>query len=46
MATGVVILGLLVTRTRTEEANLVALVGENYLNYMKHTGRFVPKIGA
>lgn len=46
LATGVVILGLLVTRTRTEEANLVARFGDRYRDYMKRTGRFVPRISA
>lgn len=45
LATGVVILGLLITRTRIEEANLVARFGDSYRAYMKRTGRFVPKIG-
>jgi protein-S-isoprenylcysteine O-methyltransferase Ste14 len=46
LATGVVILWLLVTRTRIEEANLVARFGDSYRAYMKRTGRFVPRIGA
>jgi protein-S-isoprenylcysteine O-methyltransferase Ste14 len=46
LATGVVILGLLVTRTKIEEANLVARFGDGYRNYMKRTGKFVPKIRA
>lgn len=46
LATGVVILGLLVTRTTIEEANLVARFGDGYRNYMNRTGRFVPKIRA
>jgi protein-S-isoprenylcysteine O-methyltransferase Ste14 len=46
LATGVVILGLLVMRTRTEETNLVARFGDSYRSYMKRTGRFVPRIGA
>jgi protein-S-isoprenylcysteine O-methyltransferase Ste14 len=46
LATGVVILALLVTRTRTEEANLVARFGDSYRAYMRRTGRFVPRIGA
>jgi protein-S-isoprenylcysteine O-methyltransferase Ste14 len=46
LATGLVILGLLVTRTKIEEANLVARFGDAYRNYMKRTGRFVPKMRA
>jgi protein-S-isoprenylcysteine O-methyltransferase Ste14 len=46
LATGLVILGLLITRTKIEEANLVARFGDGYRNYMKRTGRFVPRIGA
>jgi protein-S-isoprenylcysteine O-methyltransferase Ste14 len=43
--TGVVLLCVLVVRTRTEEANLVARFGDSYRQYMERTGRFVPKIG-
>jgi protein-S-isoprenylcysteine O-methyltransferase Ste14 len=46
LATGAVILGLLVSRTRIEEANLVTRFGDSYRNYMKRTGRFVPRMGA
>lgn len=46
LVTGVVIVGLLITRTSIEEANLVARFGDSYRAYMKRTGRFVPKIGA
>jgi protein-S-isoprenylcysteine O-methyltransferase Ste14 len=45
LATGVLVFSLLVIRTRTEEAHLVARFGERYRTYMKHTGRFVPRIG-
>ncbi|MGH9384342.1 MAG: methyltransferase family protein [Vicinamibacterales bacterium] len=44
--TGVVLLCLLIIRTRTEEENLVARFGDNYRRYMKRTGRFLPNIGA
>jgi len=44
--TGVVVFGLLVARTRTEEENLVARFGDGYRAYMERTGRFVPRIGA
>jgi protein-S-isoprenylcysteine O-methyltransferase Ste14 len=43
--TGVVLFGLLVIRTRTEEENLAARFGDSYRTYMKETGRFVPRIG-
>ena len=45
LTTGVVLLCVLVMRTRTEEKNLVARFGESYLQYMERTGRFVPRIG-
>ena len=41
---GVVVLCLLVIRTRTEEANLVARFGDGYRGYMARTGRFLPKL--
>ena len=43
--TGMLLLCLLVARTRTEEANLVARFGDSYRQYMERTGRFVPKLG-
>lgn len=46
LATGAVILGLLITRTKIEEANLLARFGDSYRTYMKRTGRFIPRIGA
>lgn len=46
LATGVVVFGLLVIRTRTEEANLLTRFGVNYQMYMDRTGRFLPGIGA
>jgi protein-S-isoprenylcysteine O-methyltransferase Ste14 len=36
--------GLLVIRTRTEEAKLVARFGNEYRAYMDRTGRFLPRI--
>jgi len=42
---GALLLSVLVMRTRTEEANLVARFGDSYRQYMKRTGRFVPKLG-
>ena len=46
LVTGVVVFCLLIIRTRTEEANLVARFGDSYRTYMKRTGRFLPGIGA
>ena len=43
LVTGVVVFCLLVMRTRTEEANLVARFGDGYRAYMERTGRFVPR---
>ena len=45
LLTGVMVLGALVIRTRTEEANLVARFGDSYRRYMDRTGRFLPKLG-
>jgi len=44
-ATGVVLLCLLILRTRTEEQNLVARFGDSYRTYMERTNRFLPRIG-
>jgi protein-S-isoprenylcysteine O-methyltransferase Ste14 len=44
--TGIAALCLLIIRTRTEEANLLARFGDDYRRYMERTGRFVPGIGA
>jgi protein-S-isoprenylcysteine O-methyltransferase Ste14 len=44
--TGVVLLCLLIIRTRTEEENLVARFGDSYRAYMERTGRFLPRITA
>ncbi len=40
---GAVVLALLVARTRTEEAKLLARFGDAYRTYMQGTGRFVPR---
>jgi protein-S-isoprenylcysteine O-methyltransferase Ste14 len=40
---GAVVFGLLIIRTRTEEEKLVARFGDNYREYMKRTGRFLPR---
>ena len=44
--TGVLLVGLLMIRTRTEERNLLARFGDGYRAYMERTGRFVPRIRA
>ena len=41
---GGICFGLIVIRTRTEEANLLKRFGEEYRDYMKRTGRFFPRI--
>ena len=33
-------------RTPKEEANLIEKFGDEYRQYMKHTGRFLPKLGS
>jgi protein-S-isoprenylcysteine O-methyltransferase Ste14 len=33
-------------RTPKEEANLIEKFGDDYREYMKHTGRFLPKLGS
>lgn len=43
LLTGVVVLSLLVVRTRTEEEKLLARFGDAYHAYMMRTGRFVPR---
>lgn len=43
--TGSLVFMLLVIRSRKEEENLVARFGGQYGEYMKRTGRFVPRIG-
>jgi protein-S-isoprenylcysteine O-methyltransferase Ste14 len=43
--TGVMVSGVLLLRTRTEEANLIARFGHSYRDYMDRTGRFLPKLG-
>jgi protein-S-isoprenylcysteine O-methyltransferase Ste14 len=39
---GIVVFVLLIVRTRTEEAQLVARFGDAYLQYMERTGQFLP----
>ena len=42
--TGGIVLGLLVLRTRIEEEKLIERFGEDYKEYMKRTGRFLPRL--
>lgn len=42
-AAGTAVFLLLVLRTRTEEGNLIARFGNDYREYMKRTGRFLPQ---
>ena len=42
--TGGILFGLLVLRTRTEEEKLIERFGEDYNEYMKRTGRFLPRL--
>jgi protein-S-isoprenylcysteine O-methyltransferase Ste14 len=44
LAIGALVLALLVIRTAKEEDNLLARFGEEYADYMRHTGRFVPRL--
>ncbi|CAN5686546.1 hypothetical protein BH24ACI5_BH24ACI5_29020 [soil metagenome] len=43
--TGALVVALLVVRTRTEEAHLLARFGPAYEQYINRTGRFLPKRG-
>ena len=42
---GVLAFIAMAVRTPKEEANLIEKFGDEYIEYMKHTGRFFPKIG-
>jgi protein-S-isoprenylcysteine O-methyltransferase Ste14 len=42
--TGIGTLVLLIIRTSTEEAKLIERFGEDYRDYMKETGRFLPRL--
>src|ERR1044071_2052888 len=42
---GVLTFILMAIRTPKEEANLIEKFGDEYREYMKHTGRFLPKLG-
>jgi len=46
LLTGATALILIVIRTRREEDNLVARFGDAYRDYMRRTGRFLPRWGA
>jgi protein-S-isoprenylcysteine O-methyltransferase Ste14 len=46
LLTGLLVFGLLVVRTRTEEEKLLARFGDEYRTYMTRTGRFVPGTSA
>jgi protein-S-isoprenylcysteine O-methyltransferase Ste14 len=43
LATGSAALALLVVRTRTEEEKLLERFGEDYREYARRTGRFIPR---
>ena len=42
---GILTFILMAIRTPKEEANLIAKFGDEYREYMKRTGRFLPKLG-
>jgi protein-S-isoprenylcysteine O-methyltransferase Ste14 len=42
LVSGTIVFVLLVVRTRTEEAHLIARFGDDYRAYMQRTGRFLP----
>ncbi|MEP7134824.1 MAG: isoprenylcysteine carboxylmethyltransferase family protein [Chloroflexota bacterium] len=44
-AMGILTFILMAVRTPKEEANLIEKFGDEYREYMKHTGRFIPKLG-
>jgi protein-S-isoprenylcysteine O-methyltransferase Ste14 len=44
-ALGIFTFILMAIRTPKEEANLIEKFGDEYRQYMKHTGRFFPKLG-
>ncbi len=45
-ALGVLAFIAMAKRTPQEEANLIEKFGDEYREYMKHTGRFFPKLGS
>jgi protein-S-isoprenylcysteine O-methyltransferase Ste14 len=42
LATGALLVTMMVIRTRTEEKHLLARFGDSYRSYMERTGRFFP----
>jgi protein-S-isoprenylcysteine O-methyltransferase Ste14 len=46
LATGLAVFGLLALRTRIEERKLVERFGEDYRQYMRRTGRYLPRGGS
>jgi protein-S-isoprenylcysteine O-methyltransferase Ste14 len=44
LTAGVLVVTLLVVRTRTEEEQLLLRFGDAYRSYMERTGRFIPKL--
>ena len=42
---GIAAVTMLVTRTRVEEAKLTERFGEEYRDYARRTGRFLPMLG-
>jgi protein-S-isoprenylcysteine O-methyltransferase Ste14 len=44
-ALGILTFILMAVRTPKEEANLIEKFGDEYSNYMKRTGRFLPRLG-
>ena len=44
LASGVLVMALLVVRTRTEEEQLLARFGDPYQAYLDRTGRFLPRV--
>ncbi len=44
-ALGILVFIVMAIRTPKEEANLIEKFGDEYREYMKHTGRFLPKLG-
>jgi protein-S-isoprenylcysteine O-methyltransferase Ste14 len=43
---GILAFVAMAARTPKEEANLIDKFGDEYREYMKHTGRFLPKVGS
>jgi protein-S-isoprenylcysteine O-methyltransferase Ste14 len=44
-ALGILTFILMASRTPKEEANLIEKFGDEYREYMKHTGRYLPRLG-